>query len=394
MDLQTSTEKLASKPHYEILDGLRGVAAIYVLCLHIMEAHSIGAPDYPYDTVFNHCYLAVDFFFVLSGFVIGYAYDDRWGKMGVWTFFKRRIIRLHPMVVIGMVLGALLFYFGASSLFPLISGTPVWKMLLYLLLGILLIPTPPSADIRGWEEMHTLDAPAWTLFFEYIGNLLYALFIRKFSTKALAVFVGLAACATVYLTLTNGSVIGGWTFNAHHLHIGFTRLFFPFFAGLLMFRLHKLGSIKNAFLRCSVILTVLFVMPRIETVYIWCKGLPLSVVRDEAWRNSHLWMNGIYEMLVILFVFPLVVYMGASGKVTGRFSSKLCKFLGDVSYPVYLVNYPLVYIYLGWISDTHYTIGEVWYVAAGVFVATIALSWLLMRYCELPIRNWLRKVWK
>ena len=73
-----------SKPHYAILDGLRGVAS-----------------------------LAVDFFFVLSGFVIGYAYDDRWGRMTYRDFFKRRLIRLHPMVVMGMLIGAAAFSFGA-----------------------------------------------------------------------------------------------------------------------------------------------------------------------------------------------------------------------------------------------------------------------------------------
>jgi len=385
---------IVSKPHYEILDGLRGVAALFVLCLHIMEAHSIGGANYPYDTWFNHSYLAVDFFFVLSGFVIGYAYDDRWGVMGVGSFLKRRIIRLHPMVVFGMILGALLFYFGASSLFPLIAATPVWKMLLYLALGILLIPTPPSVDIRGWEEMHTLDAPAWTLFFEYIGNILYALFIHKFTTKALAVLVALSAAATIYLTCMQGSVIGGWTFDAHNLHVGFTRLFFPFFAGLLLFRIHKTGRMKNAFALCTVILAVIFVMPRIETIYLWFNNLPLSIVQDEAWQTAHHWMNGVYEAVAILVVFPIVVLMGASGRLTGRFATRLCRWLGDMSYPVYLVNYPIVYIYLGWISDTHYTIAEAWPQALAAFASTILISWLLMKYCDTPVRNWLKKVWK
>ena len=79
-----------SKPHYAILDGL---------------SHA--------DQIINHGYLAVDFFFVLSGFVIGYAYDDRWGRMTYRDFFKRRLIRLHPMVVMGMLIGAAAFSFGA-----------------------------------------------------------------------------------------------------------------------------------------------------------------------------------------------------------------------------------------------------------------------------------------
>ncbi|KAA3640578.1 MAG: acyltransferase, partial [Bacteroidetes bacterium] len=104
-----------SKKHYEILDGLRGVAAIIVVMFHLLETFTHGNN---HIQIINHGYLAVDFFFVLSGFVIGYAYDDRWGKMNLKDFFKRRLIRLHPMIIIGMVIGALTFYFQDSIFFP------------------------------------------------------------------------------------------------------------------------------------------------------------------------------------------------------------------------------------------------------------------------------------
>ncbi|MDD4192801.1 MAG: acyltransferase [Mangrovibacterium sp.] len=367
--LPVNKNLLSTKPHYEILNGLRGIAAIAIVIFHILEAHYLSKFENP----FNHGYLAVDFFFVLSGFVIGYAYDDRWGSMSVGAFLKRRVFRLHPMVILGTLLGVVLFYFGASSLFPIISGVPVWKLLLYALLGILMIPTPPSVDIRGWEEMYTLDAPAWSLFYEYIANILYALFIRKFTRTALSILVALSAGATLYLTLTQGDVVGGWSFNGHHLHVGFTRLFFPFFAGLLLYRLKKLTTVKNAFLWCSLILlAALIAVPRLG-------------------GEQNLWMNGLYEAGIIIFVFPLIVYMGASGEVKGRFSSRLCKFLGDISYPVYLVNYPIIYIYLGWIADTKYTIAEAWPLALLVFVATVAVSYVLMKFVDEPVRQWLRK---
>ena len=108
MNMQNSY--LSSKPHYEILDGLRGVAAAMVVAFHLLEAHSGGNH---LNQIINHGYLAVDFFFMLSGFVIGYAYDDRWGRMTYRDFFKRRLIRLHPMVVMGMLIGAAAFSFGA-----------------------------------------------------------------------------------------------------------------------------------------------------------------------------------------------------------------------------------------------------------------------------------------
>ena len=95
-----------SRPHYDILDGLRGVAALIVIVYHVFELHA-GTPV-------PHGYLAVDFFFILSGFVIGYAYDGRWGKMTTGGFFKRRLIRLHPMVVMGALIGAVTFLVQGS----------------------------------------------------------------------------------------------------------------------------------------------------------------------------------------------------------------------------------------------------------------------------------------
>ena len=356
------------KPHYEILNGLRGIAAVVIVAFHVFEAY---ATSY-FDQILNHAYLAVDFFFVLSGFVIGYAYDDRWNKMSFGNFLKRRIFRLHPMVIFGTVLGVILFYFGASTIFPLIREVPWWKMLAFAVLGILLIPTPPSMDIRGWQEMYTLDAPIWSLAFEYIANILYALFIRKFSKTALSVLVFLSACATIYLTLTKGDVIGGWTFDSHHLHIGFTRLMFPFFAGLLLYRMSKLIHIRRAFLWCGLLLVAVLVVPRIgdtETV----------------------WMNGLYESFVIIFVFPLIVFMGASGEVKSKNTLKVCKFLGDISYPLYLVNYPLCYIHIGWLSDTKYTLAEAGWVSAFVFVASISIAWIALKLFDEPVRNRLKK---
>ena len=95
-----------TKPHYNILNGYRGVAAITVVCFHLFEAFATSH----LDQKINHGYLAVDFFFLLSGFVIGYAYDDRWKTMTVKSFLKRRLIRLHPMVIMGALIGAILFY--------------------------------------------------------------------------------------------------------------------------------------------------------------------------------------------------------------------------------------------------------------------------------------------
>ena len=365
---------IKSKPHYPILDGLRGVAAMIVVCFHIFEANATS----PYTQLINHGYLAVDFFFVLSGFVIGYAYDDRWGKLTIGGFFKRRLERLQPMVVMGMLIGAACFYFGDSHMWPLIHTVPVWKMLLIMLIGFTLIPIPVSWDIRGWQEMHPLDGPGWSLFFEYIANILYAIGFRKLSKTALTVLIIIAAGVLIQYSVTckSGDLTGGWSLNEEQLRIGFTRLIYPFFAGLLLSRVVKPGHINNAFLLCSVLLSIVFFIPRIGD-------------------HQHDWMNGLFESLSIILVFPLIVYLGASGVIKGDRENKICKFLGDISYPIYITHYAFIYIYTGWVSDN-------WNASFGLklgyglvtFAVSILFAYLSLKYYDEPVRAWLKKKWK
>ena len=138
--MNTQTTYLASKPHYEILDGLRGVAAVMVIIFHLFEAHAGGSH---LTQIINHGYLAVDFFFMLSGFVIGYAYDDRWKTMKTKDFFKRRLIRLHPMVVLGAVLGSITFCIQGCEKWDG-SQVSISMVMLAMLMGIFLIPVAPG----------------------------------------------------------------------------------------------------------------------------------------------------------------------------------------------------------------------------------------------------------
>ena len=365
---------IKSKPNYPILDGLRGVAAMIVVLFHLCEANATG----PYDQLINHGYLAVDFFFVLSGFVIGYAYDDRWGKLTIGGFFKRRLERLQPMVIMGMLIGAACFYFGDSHMWPLIHTVPVWKMLLIMLIGFTLIPIPVSWDIRGWQEMHPLNGPGWSLFFEYIANILYAIGLRKLSKTALTVFVLIAAAALIQYAVTckSGDLTGGWSLNEEQLRIGFTRLLYPFFAGLLLSRIVKPGHINNAFLLCSILLLVVFCVPRI--------GDP-----------QHAWLNGLFESLSIIFVFPFIVYLGASGILKGVKENKICKFLGDISYPIYITHYAFIYIYTGWVSDNEHAPFELKLICGALtFAVSIIFAYLSLKYYDEPVRAWLKKRWK
>ena len=368
-----------SKPHYELLDGLRGVAALLVLFYHIFEGLSFAAGGTPI-TVINHGYLAVDFFFILSGFVISYAYDDRWGKtMTMGNFFKRRLIRLHPMIVMGAILGTITFFLQGSVQW---DGTKIATSaaMLALLCTMFFIPAVPGAtyEIRGNGEMFPLNGPAWSLFFEYIGNILYALFIHRLSNKALTVLVGILGIALAGFTLFNVSgydMIGvGWTLDTVNFFGGALRMLFPFSIGMLLARHFKPMNVRGAFWICSIILLLLFCVPYIAT------------------ENAPISLNGLFEAICILFIFPVLLWIGASGKTTDNFSSRVCKFLGDISFPLYAVHYPIMYLFYAWLIDNKlYTIEEAWPMAIAVYLGNILLAYLCLKLYDEPVRRWLTK---
>jgi peptidoglycan/LPS O-acetylase OafA/YrhL len=242
-----------------------------------------------------------------------------------------------------------------------------------MLIGFTLIPVPLSLDIRGWQEMHPLNGPGWSLFFEYFANILYGLWVRKFSNKGLFVLVFISGCALIHLAVTspNGDVIGGWSIVPAQLRIGLTRLMYPFFAGLLLSRIVKPIQINYAFLLCSVILVAVFSIPRIG-------------------GNEHLWWNGLYDSLSIVFLFPLVVFIGASGEAKEN-TLKVCKFLGDISYPMYITHFPLIYIYTAWVTDNKIPLQEAWHIAPFVFLFAIFIAYISLKFYDEPFRKWLGK---
>ena len=380
---------LAPKPRYEILDGLRGVAALMVVAFHLLETYSKG----PSEQIINHGYLAVDFFFVLSGFVIGYAYDDRWGKMSIGTFFKRRLTRLHPMVVAGTLIGAALFFFAGTA-FPKTMEVEGWKFALCLVMGLLMIPCGMGLDIRGWGETNSFNGPNWSLTYEYIANILYAFIFRYLPKVALAVLCAVCAVFTLDLTLgwnifglfPNGpqyNVIGGWSLTAQQIYVGFARLLYPFLCGLLISRILPLrrsesnpsGSpihLKGGFWWCALAIVVIFSVP--------CIG-----------GRQCLW-DGLYQAVCILIVFPLLVLAGAGSVTTDAKSTAVCKWMGEISYPLYITHFPLMYMQMNWVAEhadappwQHIT------VSAGVFFVSIILAWGLLKIYDTPVREWLKK---
>jgi putative transmembrane acyltransferase protein len=373
----SSTVFADTKPHYHLLDGLRGVAALMVIWYHVFEGYAFAGGTT--IATFNHGYLAVDFFFILSGFVIGYAYDDRWGKnFTMKDFIKRRLIRLHPMVIMGAIVGAITFYIQGSVQW---DGTHIGisMVMLSLLCTIFFIPAMPGVgyEVRGNGEMFPLNGPCWSLFFEYIGNILYALFIRRLSNKALTIVVVLLGVALASFAIFNVSGYGnigvGWTLDGVNFIGGLLRMLFPFSMGMLLSRNFKPMKLRGAFWICTLVMIALFAVPYLEGTESICT-------------------NGIYEAFCIIIAFPILLWIGASGTTTDKKSTQICKFLGDISYPIYVIHYPFMYLFYAWlIKNQLFTLGETWQVALCVYAWNILFAYLCLKLYDEPVRKYLAK---
>lgn len=356
-----------TKPHYNLLDGLRGVAALTVVCFHLFEAYATSH----IDQRINHGYLAVDFFFILSGFVIGYAYDDRWKTMTIKEFIKRRFIRLHPMVVMGAIMGAIMFYFQGCAAWD-VSKVSVLMLLVATLLNAFLIPATTNIEIRGVGEMFPLNGPSWSLFFEYIGTILYALFIRKLSTSALFILVLVAAAglATFATWGPYGDICVGFSLTGENIIGGTLRMLFSFPAGLLLFRVFKPAQVKGIFWIGSLSIIILSAIPRIG-------------------GSENLWMNGIYDAICVVIIFPGLVYLGASEKITNKLTIRLCKFLGDISYPLYMVHYPFIYLYYAWVKNKNLSFEQSLPGAIALVIGSVLLAYGCLKLYDEPVRKFL-----
>lgn len=379
MNQTTHTHFTDTKPHYALLDGLRGVAALLVVIYHIFEgfafAETTNGEGSGLISTLNHGHIAVDFFFILSGFVISYAYDDRWQKMTLGGFFKRRLIRLHPMLVMGAVIGTITFLIGGREQWDG-TVTPIGGVALALLLTALMIPALPGSmhEVRGNGEMFPLNGPQWSLFFEYIGNIIYALIIRRLSTRLLAMLVALLAALHTWIfvwDLSGYDSVGiGWTIDTINFWGGLVRMLFPFTVGMLLARTFKPRKIKYAFWICAAILLATFAVPYIAS-------------------ECSLSMNSLYEVVCIAFVFPIIVWLGACGSTEGS-TGRISGLLGDLSYPLYIVHYPVMYLFYAWLIDKHfYSFEDTLLMPAIVVTVSIALAYACLKLYDEPVRKWL-----
>ena len=358
--LMTKTDDLSgqtlisTKRHFTALDGLRGVAALVVVIFHFMEM-VIGN----YSKLFiGHGWLAVDFFFCLSGFVIGYAYDDRVGAMGFWKFFKVRLIRLHPLVVIGSVLGLITLYVDPFRVGDL--GYSTGRVALMFLASIFLIPYPTMRE-RGFC-LFSLNSPAWSLFWEYVASIVYAAVLFRFSRRWLSIATVVAAIILCIVGHTAGNLWAG--FNGRTFWTGAARVNFSFLAGLLVYRSKWIIRTKLGFSALSVLLLLAFLMPYAE----------------GGW---------IREAAVMILYFPFLVALGAGSSLSPR-SEKLCRFAGNISYPLYMTHYSVIYIFEHYYRSQKPDMAHTAVIVSSGVLIMVGFAYLVMVFYDIPIRSYIR----
>ncbi|MET3114517.1 peptidoglycan/LPS O-acetylase OafA/YrhL [Pedobacter sp. CG_S7] len=357
-ETRVSSNILKTKQHFEILDGLRGLAAVAVVIFHFMEwAYSDLSKNF-----IGHGFLAVDFFFCLSGFVIGYAYDDRISKMGIMRFLKSRFIRLHPLIVLGSILGLLTFLldpFGNySELYSL------GRTLLIFVTSIFLIPFPVMQE-RAFN-LFSFNAPAWSLFWEYVANIFYAFILFRISRKALLLLILLAAATLCFVSYSAGNLIGGWD-KSSFWHGG-ARIFYSFLAGLAIYRFNWIIKNKIGFIGMCALLSLAFLMP------------------FGKW-------NWLTEPAVVLFYFPFLIALGAGATLTKGLKN-LCTFSGKISYPLYMTHYAVLWMFGNYYTNHQPSVGQLTFIIIGSLILLMGFAYLVMVFYDIPVRKYLNNKMK
>ncbi len=331
---------------YMTLNGLRGVAAICVMVFHRSEWFG---PRF----LMPGAYLAVDFFFILSGFVIGHAYADRMGgELGFGPYFQRRLIRLLPMTVVGALLGAVVFFIDHR-------GRNLGHLLLDTVATMLTLPTPWNSG--NWR----LDPSLWSLFYELIVNVIFGLVIATLGGRRLWPFV--CVLGVLFLLI----------YPQEYLHdAGFSREFggclvratLLFFFGVLLDSLHR------------------------KSVFRWMRiGLVVgSTVVVASFMFDPDTANGsIARLGVVLVLYPLVILGAANHEPKGRLR-RAASFGGDISYPLYVLHFPLLAMIAGASVMLHHSKQPDSYLeAAARFALVVIASWVALKCYDEPVRRFL-----
>ncbi|UTY55798.1 acyltransferase [Massilia sp. erpn] len=342
---------------FAFLDGLRGMAAIFVLTRHTGDLWHIN---------FFHSYLAVDLFFILSGFVIAYAYDEklRSGVMGFGNFVLTRLIRLYPVYLLSLLLCTAVWLFKAA-MHKTDSAWGTEEILLSASLAAFFLPS----QLGGGNSLFAINGPYWSLFYELVVNILYAACRRWLSTGVLGAVIVLSGGVVTASALHNGTLDIGYSWGTVAIAAGFCRALFGISLGLLLFRK------KTPLLQALSGWTGAAALP-------WLSFLLVAIVLalpDAAAANA--WI----DLLAVLIVFPAAVLLAAlPGR--SRLQGGLLA-LGSASYPLYVLHIPLGMLASALLKKWGAKLAPF----SGIsFVAVlILLSLLLEKRADIPLRRWL-----
>ena len=290
-----------------VLDGMRGVAAFAVILDHVSSA--------TLRAWFPGRYLAVDFFFVLSGFVLAHAYGQRLeqGALSAWSFMRIRLIRFYPLYLLGLGLGLLLPVVGALRGWD--DANPLSQISIIAAFSLFFMPAPP---FYGWTGQHIFpfNGPSWTLFFELVANFAYALVARFLSWRVFAVVLPVAAVLVVSAVMSRDVTGPGWRWP--DFDAGLVRVLYGFFAGVAIYKLRG--------------------VVRLPALPAWAAVLALVAI--FAVPAPGLLRQG-FDAFAAILLFPLLVALASGAKVSGR-AARLCGALGLLSYGVYALHVPVM----------------------------------------------------
>lgn len=340
-----------------VLDGLRGIAAFGIILDHVSS-------ELLRDLTPGR-YLAVDFFWVLSGFVLALGYGERLsGSMSPLEFMRHRLIRLYPLYLAGLILGFVV------ALLPWLTGDASGAMNRTMIAsifvaGVLFMPFPPIWSATG-QHMFPMNGPSWSLFFELVANLVYACIARFLSVRNLSILV--AVCAVFFVIIAPQHPPGaGWQWP--HAIAGLARVMFCFFVGVLVYRVRpwiKLPDIPSWAAVAGYMAMIMMPVP-------------------EEYRSA-------FNIVVALVGMPLLVALAADAKV-GAAQGRVFATLGMLSYGVYVLHVP-IWTFIAFVENKIGFHPPGFVNVLMVSVIAVVLAWVGNYLYDVPLRRWLMKATK
>lgn len=378
----------------DIVAGYRGILAVYVCAFHYFCTYWHTIPPVFY---WNHAGCLVDFFYLISGFSVGYSNAGKKEKIRPFPFLKRRLLRLYPMIWYGMFLGVALFYFSSSPNLPLPQAcdVPLWKVICSAMFSALFIATPSCLDVRGLHGMCPLNEPFWFEFFDIIGNVLFAFIFNHLNSVLLSTLcVCLWACFTTlcfYCPLKSVN-FGFYLTDAFQVFGGLVRMAAPFTLGILIARWYVKAQQDADEGKRKALPKPRFALPLFAATVLF------FTTRGRFGTDTNITPNVLYEIGVDCILFPLLLVLGIFSSPSSEAEKKLCEFLGTISYPLYASHHPVTYIFTAYVFTTAKPLAETWQWMIPGFVLQLLLALVGAYWVEKPaqkmIKTWLDKTRK